>query len=59
MTKFAIKRSIDKLGRVVIPKDMRNYYNINVGDTLEIIASDNGILIKITSEGESSSTANG
>ena len=50
MTNFAIKRSIDKLGRVVIPKDIRKYYNINVGDALEIIAADNGILIKFETE---------
>lgn len=44
--KFAIIRCLDELGRIVLPKDMRNHYDMNSGDLLEIIAMENGILIK-------------
>ncbi|MBQ8416433.1 MAG: AbrB/MazE/SpoVT family DNA-binding domain-containing protein [Clostridia bacterium] len=47
---FAIKRCVDKLGRIVLPKDMRNHYGIKTGDALEIVATENGILLKIHSE---------
>ena len=47
---FAIKRCVDELGRLVLPKDMRNHYGIKTGDTLEIVATEDGILIKMPSE---------
>ena len=43
---FAIKRHVDELGRIVLPKDMRKYYGINRGDALEIVATEEGILVK-------------
>lgn len=43
-----IVRNIDNLGRVVIPKEMREYLRINFGDELEIITSDNSIILKKT-----------
>ena len=43
---FAIERSIEKLGRIVLPKDMRDYFNINKGDEIKIIVTEEGILIK-------------
>ena len=44
---FTIKRCIDNLGRIVLPKDLRTHYEINAGDMIEIIATENGILLKI------------
>ena len=43
--KFEIKRKIDKLGRIGIPIDFRNYYEIKCGDTIVLLAIRNGIQI--------------
>lgn len=42
---FAIERCIDKLGRIVLPKDMRKYFGIKSGDALKIIVTEEGILL--------------
>ena len=47
---FTIKRCVDGLGRIVLPKDMRDYYGIKTGDIVEFIATENDIFIKIPSE---------
>lgn len=47
--KFAMKRCMDGLDRIVLPKDMRDHYGIQAGDELEIIATEEGILLKISS----------
>ncbi len=39
-------REIDKAGRIVISKDIRNHLNINAGDMLHIEADDNCITIR-------------
>lgn len=39
-------REIDKAGRIVISKDIRNHLNIKPGDILHIVADDNQITIK-------------
>ena len=41
-----IVRKIDSLGRVVIPKEYRNWLQIKDGDPLEIIGVKDGVLIK-------------
>ena len=41
-----ITRRVDDLGRVVIPKEIRRAYRIKEGDPLEIIVTENGILLK-------------
>ena len=41
--KFEMKRKIDNLGRIVLPIDLRNYYDISQGDTLVILPVKNGI----------------
>lgn len=41
-----ISRKIDELGRIVIPKEIRNNLNINVNDELEIYVSDNKIVLE-------------
>ena len=42
---ITIIRQIDELGRIVIPKDLREQYGIKPGDKLYFDAYDNGILI--------------
>ena len=44
MEKIGVKKEIDKLGRVCIPKDMRKLFNIDGEVELQIIKE--GILIK-------------
>ena len=39
-------REIDKAGRIVISKDIRNHLNIKAGDVLQINADDEHITIK-------------
>lgn len=47
MDEFALvcRRKIDDLGRVVIPKDVRNMFLIHDGDLLNISVSSRGVLI--------------
>lgn len=40
-----ISRQIDELGRLVIPKDLREQYGLKPGDKVWFTAYDNGILI--------------
>ena len=42
----AIIRRIDPLGRVVIPKSMREQLDWNEGDPIEVIGSDDGIYLR-------------
>lgn len=39
-------REIDKLGRVVIPKDIRNHLHIEPGDILRVSADNDSITIR-------------
>lgn len=43
--KIEICRQIDKLGRLVIPSDLRKQYGLKLGDKVWFTAYDNGILI--------------
>lgn len=43
---IGIRRNIDELGRIVIPKEIRRTLEINNNDTLEIFATKNGIFIR-------------
>ena len=42
----AIIRRMDPLGRVVIPKSMREQLDWNEGDPIEVIGSDEGIYLR-------------
>ena len=44
MQKIGIVKEIDKLGRIVIPKEFRERYNL--GDNVEIIACQEGVLLR-------------
>ena len=46
MRGIGINKQLDKLGRIVIPKDIRELYCIEAGDILEILSTDEGILIR-------------
>lgn len=52
---FGITRAIDNVGRVVIPAEIREKLDMEVGDKVEIFAVKGGILLiktEDTSEGE-------
>ena len=44
MDSIGILKSFDKLGRIVIPKELRERYALN--NEIEIIATEDGVLIK-------------
>ena len=46
MKRIGIIRHVDSLGRLVIPKEMRDYLNISKRDRIEIIAFNNGVFLK-------------
>lgn len=42
--KIGIKKTIDRLGRVVIPKEYREFYRL--GENIDIILTEKGILLR-------------
>ncbi len=49
---FVVTKTIDRLGRVLIPKELRNFYGLSENDTLRLIATDAGILLAKESAAE-------
>ena len=45
-TPRGIIRRFDDLGRIVIPKEIRRKFKINVGEPVEIYTTEEGILLK-------------
>lgn len=45
--KIGVMRHIDSLGRIVIPKELRSLYQIETNEQIEIIGTDEGILLKV------------
>ena len=41
-----MKARLDRFGRIVLPKDIRDGFSLEPGDTLEIRATSEGILLK-------------
>lgn len=54
MKTTGIVRRLDELGRIVIPREYRRLYSINIGDPLEIVAMENGdiVISKISNESD-------
>ena len=48
MTSIGFLKKIDKAGRIVIPKELRNFFKIDKETKMEIIGTDKGILIRIS-----------
>lgn len=46
MKKTGITRKLDELGRIVIPKEIRNNFKIEEGDQIEFFLNNNEIIIK-------------
>ena len=44
MKTTGIVRRVDDLGRIVIPREYRRAYDIEIGDPMEISADENGII---------------
>ena len=44
MDNVGIIKEFDKLGRLVIPKELRDRYGLNEG--VEIVATENGVLLR-------------
>ena len=42
---YSVEKTVDALGRVVIPKEMRNYYGITSNAKVRLIPIDEGILL--------------
>lgn len=46
MNYVGIPRKIDGLGRLVLPKELRQLYNLETGSYVELIPTENGFLIQ-------------
>ena len=46
MKTYGIFRKLDGLGRVVVPQEIRRFHGIAEGDWVEILSTDEGILIR-------------
>lgn len=47
MTQIGIVRKVDSLGRVTLPKELRRVFRLKQNDEIEILATDEGILLRI------------
>lgn len=47
MTQIGIVRKVDSLGRVTLPKELRRVFQLNQNDEIEILATDEGILLRV------------
>jgi len=46
MTNIGIMRKVDSLGRVTLPKEMRRLFKLEKEELVEIMATDQGILLR-------------
>ena len=42
----ARERTVDEIGRIVLPKDLRALYGIHSGEAVTLVATEDGILLK-------------
>lgn len=47
MTNIGIIRKMDSLGRITLPKEMRRLFKLEKDDWVEILATDEGILLRV------------
>lgn len=47
MTNIGIVRKVDSLGRVTLPKELRRVFKLDKNDNVEILATDEGILLRV------------
>lgn len=47
MTNIGIVRKMDSLGRIVIPKEFRRVFKLDKNDEIEILATEEGILLRL------------
>lgn len=47
MTQIGIVRKVDSLGRVTLPKELRRVFKLDRDDEIEILATDEGILLRV------------
>ena len=47
MTQIGIVRKVDSLGRVCLPMELRRVFKIKGNDMVEILATDEGILLRV------------
>ena len=45
MDNFVFTRQMDKLGRLVIPIEMRRFFGFTEGDFVKIVPTENGVLL--------------
>lgn len=50
MKDTSIKRPVDALGRLVLPKELRRSFNLGPKDSLEIFVEDDSIILQKISE---------
>ena len=46
MKETGIIRNVDKLGRIVLPRELRRGFNMEPGTPVEIFVADNGIFLQ-------------
>ena len=46
MKATGVVRKVDELGRIVLPKELRDIFDINIKDPLEIYVDDERIILK-------------
>ena len=47
MTNIGILRKVDSLGRVTLPKELRRVFCLDKDSQIEILATDQGILLRV------------
>lgn len=47
MTNIGIVRKVDSLGRVTLPKELRRVFHLEKNEKVEIIATEQGILLRV------------
>ncbi len=46
LSAIGITKEVDRLGRIVIPKEMRDFLKVKEGSSVEVLLTQDGILIR-------------